>query len=87
MEIVIVWVARPKLTVVWFPLQMAPKKRPGERWFMLALDVVWKEYETPQDESYVPKDGLVIAWSLQVVKASQFKLLFVVKVGTFDQNT
>ena len=66
---------------------MAPKKRPGERWFMLAPDVVWKEYETPQDESYVPKDGLVIAWSLQVVKASQFKLLFVVKVGTFDQNT
>ena len=36
---------------------------------MLALDMVWQEHKTPQDDSYVPKDGLVIAWSFQVVKA------------------
>ena len=66
---------------------MAPKKRPGERWFMLAPDVIWQEHETPQDDSYVPKDGKIIAWSLQVVKASQFKILFVLKVGTVEQFT
>ena len=66
---------------------MAPKKRPGERWFMLAPNDLWQEYETPQDDSYVPKDGIVLAWSVQVVKASQFKLLFMVKVGTHDQHT
>ena len=33
------------------------------------------------------KNGLVIAWSLQVVKATQFKILFVVKVGTVEQHT
>ena len=54
---------------------------------MLAPYVVWHEYETLEDESYMPKDGLVIAWSLQVVKASQFKILFVAKVGIVDQNT
>ena len=66
---------------------MAPKKRPGERFFMLAPDVLWQEYETPQDDSYVPKDGIVLPWSVQVVKASQFKLLFMVKVGTHEQHT
>jgi hypothetical protein len=72
---------------MFLSLQMAPKKRPGERWFMLAPDVVWQEHETPQDDSYVPKDGLVLAWSLLVVKASQFKILFVVKVGTAEKHT
>jgi hypothetical protein len=66
---------------------MAPKKRPGERWFMQAPDVLCEEYETPPDDSYVPKDGILLAWSLQVVKASQYKILFVVKVGTFEQHT
>ena len=66
---------------------MATKKRPGERWFMLAPDHLWQEYETPQDDSYMPKDGIVLLWSVQVVKASQFKLLFVVKVGTYEQHT
>ena len=66
---------------------MAPKKRPGERWFILAPDKLWQEYETPEDDSYVLKDGLVLAWSVQVVKASQFKLLFVVKLGTVEQHT
>ena len=66
---------------------MAPKKRPGERWFLLAPDHLWQEYETPQDDSYVAKDGIVLGWSIQVVKASMFKLLFVVKVGTHDQHT
>ena len=66
---------------------MAPKKRPGERWFMLVLGELYQEYETPQDDSYVPKDGLILAWSVQVVKASQYKLLFVLKVGTHEQHT
>ena len=35
----------------------------------------------------MPKDGIVLSWSVQVVKASQFKLLFVVKVGTHEQHT
>lgn len=51
---------------------------------MLALDVVWKEHKTPQDDSYVPKDGLVIAWTLQIGKASQVEIPFVVKVGTVE---
>lgn len=66
---------------------MAPKKRPGERWFILAPDVLCEEYETPPDDSYVPKDGIVLAWSLLVVKAAQFKILLAVKVGTHDQHT
>lgn len=40
---------------------MAPKKRPGEKWFMLAPDELWQEYETLEDDSYVPKDGNVLA--------------------------
>ena len=48
---------------------MAPKKRPGEMWFILAPDQLWQEYETPQDNSYVPKDGIILSWSVQVVKA------------------
>lgn len=66
---------------------MASKKRPGERWFQLAPDDLSQEHETPQDDSYVPKNGTVLAWSIQVVKAAQFKLLFVVKVGTQEKNT
>src|SRR6202022_2878356 len=66
---------------------MAPKKRPGERFFELAPDHIWQEYETPQDDSYVPKDGLVLGWSVQVVKGSTFKLLFVIKVGTHQEHT
>lgn len=69
------------------PLQMAPKKKPSERWFMLAPDNIWQEHETPKDDSFVPKDGLVLAWSLQVVKAAQLKILFVLKVGTVEQFT
>ena len=66
---------------------MAPKKRPGERFFELAPDHIWQEYETPQDDSYVPKDGLILGWSVQVVKGSTFKLLFVIKVGTHQEHT
>jgi len=53
----------------------------------MAPDALWQEHETPQDDSYVPKEGLVMAWSLLVVKASQYKILFVVKVGTAEQHT
>lgn len=66
---------------------MAQKKRPGQRWFMLALDYLWQEHKTPQNNSYVVKEGRVLAWSLQVVKAAQFKMLFVVKVGTIEHHT
>lgn len=54
---------------------------------MLALDVIWYEHKTPQDDSYVPNHGLIMIWSVQVVKASQFKILFVLKVGTMEQIT
>ena len=66
---------------------MAPKKRPGERWFGLAPDTLWQEHETPEDDSYSPKDGLVLGWSIQVVKASLYKMIFVVKVGTVEKHT
>jgi hypothetical protein len=36
------------------------KKKTGERWFMLALDAIWQEHETPQDVSYVLKDALIM---------------------------
>ena len=66
---------------------MAPKKRPGERWFELAPDKIWQEFETPQDDSYVPKASTVLAWSVQVVKTSSFKIMLMVKVGTTDKTT
>lgn len=66
---------------------MAPKKRPGERWFQLAPDMIWQEHETPQDDTYVPKDGAVHGWSVQVVKTSIYKILFVVKVGTPESTS
>lgn len=66
---------------------MAQKKRPGERWFQLAPELLWKEHETTEDDSYVPKDGIVLAWSLLVVKASQYKMVFVAKVGTPEKHT
>jgi hypothetical protein len=66
---------------------MTTKKRPNEKWFMLAPDNLWQEYETPQDDSYVPKTNDLLAWSVVVVKTSSYKLLFAVKVGTQEQNT
>jgi hypothetical protein len=66
---------------------MAPKKRPGEKWFMPANATICEEYETPPDDTFVPKDGLVLFWSVQVVKGAQFKILFVVKVGTVEEST
>jgi hypothetical protein len=66
---------------------MALKKRPGERWFTQAPDVIWQEYETPQEDSYVPKDPNFLAWSVQVVKGSQFKILFTTKIGTREAYT
>ena len=41
----------------------------------------------PQDDSYAAKEDLVIAWSFLVVKAAQFKILLVMKVGTKEQYT
>src|ERR1700738_3038953 len=87
MHFVDVWIGRPKLTLYIFFLQMAPKKRPGERWFGLAPDTLWQEHETPEDDSYSPKDDLVLAWSIQVVKTSLYKMIFVVKVGTVENHT
>lgn len=49
---------------------------------MLAPDVIWEEHEALKDDSYVPKDG-----SIQVVRVTQLKILFVVKVGTMEQFT
>ena len=54
---------------------------------MLAPDVIPEEHETPADDTYVPKDGIVLKWSVQVVKAQQYKIVFVVKVGTHDNFT
>ena len=65
---------------------MAPKKRPCEQWFNLAPYAIGQEHETPQDDYYVPKDDLVIAWSIHVVKASHFKILLVVKLGKEEQH-
>lgn len=65
---------------------MPPKKRPGDRWFKLAPDDIWQEYETPKDDSYVPKADEVIAWSLVVVKGAQYKILLAVKAGTDAQH-
>lgn len=67
--------------------QMAPKKRPGDRWFQLAPEEIWQEHETPQDDTYVPKPSTIIAWSIQVVKSSYYKMIFVVKAGTVDKFT
>ena len=51
---------------------------------MLAPDNLCDDYETPPDDSYVPKDGLVRAWSLLVVKAAQFKMVLALKHGTHE---
>lgn len=77
---------RPTETNQRSSLQMAPNKRPGERWFKEAPEAIWQEHETPKDDSYVPKEGTVMAWSFLVVKTSQYKIVFVVKVGTPEQN-
>jgi hypothetical protein len=61
---------------------MPPKKRPGERWLKLASFEIVEEYETPTDDSYVPKEDNLVAWSFFVVKANQFKILLALKVGT-----
>ena len=45
---------------------MAQKKRPNDRWFELTPNTIWEEHETPQDDTYVPKHG-VLGWSMQVV--------------------
>jgi hypothetical protein len=66
---------------------MPPTKRHGERWLKLAPFEIVEEYETPTDDSYVPKEDLLVAWSFSVVKAAQFKILFVLKVGTEESFT
>jgi hypothetical protein len=66
---------------------MAAKKRPGERWFTLAPNAIWEEHETPEDDTYIPKDGIVLGWSVLVVKASVYKIICHVKVGDKDKNT
>ena len=50
-------------------------------------DVLWKKHKTPQDDSYIPKVRLVLPWSIQVVKASLYKMIFIVKVGTVEKHT
>ena len=66
---------------------MAPKKKPSERWFKLAPDHISEEHETPKDETYVPKDDTIMRWSVQVVKAQQYKIILVLMVGTFENFT
>jgi hypothetical protein len=66
---------------------MPPKKRLGERWLKLAPFEIVEEYETPTDDSYVPKEDILVAWSFSVVKAAQFKILLVLKVGTEESFT
>ena len=65
---------------------MSQKKRPGEKWFELAADFICQEHETPPDDTYTPRAG-VIAWSIHIVKGSHYKVLFVVKVGTPEKHT
>lgn len=57
---------------------MAQKIRSEEKWFMLMPDFIWQEHKTPQADTYVPKTG-VRGWSLQIVKAAQYIIIFVVK--------
>jgi hypothetical protein len=66
---------------------MPPKKRPRERWLKLALFEIVEEYETPTDDSYVPKEDSLVAWSFSMVKAAQFKILLALKVGTAEKFT
>jgi hypothetical protein len=66
---------------------MAAKKRPGERWLTLAPNAIWEEHETPEDDTYVPKDGIILGWSVLVVKASMYKIICHVKFGTQEKNT
>ena len=67
---------------------MAQKKRPSDRWFRLAPEFIWSEHETPEDDTYVPKEGNVVkAWSFLVVKGAQYKVLLVVKAGTPENQT
>jgi hypothetical protein len=61
---------------------MATKRRPREKLFMLAPNVIWQEHKIPPEDSYVLDDGSLIAYSIQVVKAFQGKMIFVVKIGT-----
>ena len=56
---------------------MAPKKKPSERWFKLAPDNIPEEYETPKEDTFVPKDDTIMRWSVQVVKTQQYKILLV----------
>ena len=65
---------------------MSQKKRPGEKWFELAPNTIWEEHETPEDDTYVPKHG-VLGWSIAVVKTVQYKIVLAVKVGTSDKHT
>jgi hypothetical protein len=46
-----------------------------------------QEKKTPQYDPYMSKHKFVIAWSFHVVKASQFKILFVGKIRTKKQHT
>ena len=70
-----------------YDLQMAPKKRPSDRWFKLAPDNIPEEHETPKEDTYVPKDDSIMRWSVQVVKAQQYKILLVLMVGTHESFT
>jgi hypothetical protein len=53
----------------------------------LAPYEIVEEYETPTDDSYVPKEDQLVAWSFLVVKAAQLKILLVLKVGTKESFT
>ena len=66
---------------------MAPKKKPSERWFKLAPDNIPEEFETPKDLTFVPKDDTIMRWSVQVVKAQEYKILLVLMVGTHENFT
>lgn len=53
---------------------------------MLAPYVVWQKHRTLEDDNYIPKNGHVIAWSMQVVKAVTYKILFVLKLGIHNNS-
>lgn len=41
--------------------------------------MIWQDHKSYQDDSYLPKDGIITKWSAQVVKATQLKIIFTIR--------
>ena len=58
---------------------MASKKKTKERWFKLGSHI-FEKHETP-------KDNTVMRWFVQVVRAQQYEILPILKVGNHKNFT